>query len=69
MTGLTFIVLTWSLTVGSADSKSNYDHIVGVLNILFGPVITLVGSATGFYFGSQVKASQNNTAISETNTK
>jgi hypothetical protein len=41
----------WLLAPGDADG--NADRLVRVLNIIFGPIITLVGSATGFYFGAQ----------------
>lgn len=54
---LTFWALLWALAAGKADTKTNYEHIAGILNILFGPIVTLVGSATGFYFGAQNRQS------------
>ena len=41
-----------------ATDKDRFDHLVGVLNIIFGPVVTLVSSATGFYYGSHVASAQ-----------
>jgi hypothetical protein len=35
-------------------------QINGVLSIVFGPTVALVGSATGFYYGSRVPASSAN---------
>lgn len=35
------------------DAKADADRLVLILNIIFGPIVTLLGTATGFYFGSQ----------------
>jgi hypothetical protein len=37
------------------DAKADADRLVAILNVVFGPVVTLLGTATGFYFGSQTK--------------
>ncbi len=50
---LSFLALIWALANGAGTTKDNYAHIVGLLNIVFGPVVTLVGAATGYYFGAQ----------------
>jgi hypothetical protein len=46
------MVLTWWL-ISPADPAGNAERLVRVVNIIFGPIVTLVGSATGFYFGAQ----------------
>lgn len=48
---LTFIPLYWILFTGGDDR--DFAPLMSILNIVFGPVVTLVGSATGFYFGAQ----------------
>lgn len=48
-----FVLLLWALYAGKGATKDNYEHIIGLLNVVFGPVVTLVGAATGYYFGSQ----------------
>ncbi len=40
------------LKLASDESKANADRLALLLNIVFGPVVTLLGSVTGFYFGS-----------------
>ena len=55
----TLVLCAW--LVGPYDADGNADRLVRVLNIVFGPIITLVGSATGFYFGAQT-ASRNTDA-------
>lgn len=40
------------LKIASDESKANADRLALLLNIVFGPVVTLLGSVTGFYFGS-----------------
>jgi hypothetical protein len=42
-------------TARALDSKADAERLVTVLNIVFGPIVTLLGTATGFYFGSQAK--------------
>lgn len=37
----------------AADAKADSERLVAILNIVFGPVVTLVGSVTGFYFGAK----------------
>jgi hypothetical protein len=39
---------------------TNNTQINGVLSIVFGPTVALVGSATGFYYGSRVPTSPAN---------
>lgn len=53
---MSFVVFAWALN--PYDSQGNYERLVGLLQILFGPIITLVGSATGFYFGAQAANAQ-----------
>ena len=35
------------------QSKADADRLSALLNIVFGPVVTLLGSVIGFYFGSK----------------
>jgi hypothetical protein len=37
----------------AADAKADGERLVSIINIVFGPVVTLLGSVTGFYFGTQ----------------
>jgi hypothetical protein len=43
-------------TVYANDAKADAERLVTVLNIVFGPVVTLLGTATGFYFGQQARS-------------
>lgn len=40
------------LKITADESNANADRLALLLNIVFGPVVTLLGSVTGFYFGS-----------------
>ena len=51
---LTCLVLIYFDT----NDKDRFDHLLAVINLIFGPIIALVGSATGFYFGSQSQSSK-----------
>ena len=46
-----FILAAWALSP-NASIADNLDTILALLNVVFGPVIALLGSATGFYFGA-----------------
>lgn len=37
----------------AADSKADAERLISVLNIIFAPITTLVGTIAGFYFGSK----------------
>lgn len=39
--------------IAAEQSKDDSDRLTGLLNIVFGPVVTLLGSVTGYYFGSK----------------
>jgi hypothetical protein len=39
--------------IAADQSKADADRLALLLNIVFGPVVTLLGSVTGFYFGTQ----------------
>ena len=41
--------------IQASDAKADAERLVTVLNIVFGPVVTLLGTATGFYFGQQAR--------------
>lgn len=41
--------------IAADQSKADADRLALLLNIVFGPVVTLLGSVVGFYFGSQAK--------------
>jgi hypothetical protein len=55
---LSFIALSWSLG-SKVDAETNFDHLIGLLTVIFGPIVTLVGSATGFYFGAQTASARH----------
>ena len=40
------------LNFTTTESKASADRLAALLNIVFGPVVTLLGSVTGFYFGT-----------------
>lgn len=39
--------------IAAIQSKESADRLAQLLNIVFGPVVTLIGSVTGYYFGTQ----------------
>ncbi len=39
------------LKIASEASEADANRLAVLLNIVFGPVVTLLGSVTGFYFG------------------
>lgn len=39
--------------IAQEQAKANADGLALLLNIVFGPVVALLGSVTGFYFGTQ----------------
>jgi len=41
-----------------ADAKADAERLVAVLNIVFAPITTLVGTIAGFYFGSKAAEGQ-----------
>jgi hypothetical protein len=45
-----FIMASWALGSGGG-LEENLKTILSLLNVVFGPVVALLGSATGFYFG------------------
>ena len=47
--------LTAAARIAADQSKADADRLALLLNIVFGPVVTLLGSVVGFYFGSQAK--------------
>lgn len=49
---IVFFPLAFLLTVNEAN-KNQLEPVIQLINIVFGPIVTLVGSATGFYFGAQ----------------
>jgi hypothetical protein len=55
---LTFVALFASGASIGFKSKEFIDELKAILNVLVGPVITLLASAVGFYFGS-TKADTN----------
>jgi len=56
---VSFALLLWALGSGHDNTENNFKHINGLLNIIYGPVVTLVGSAVGFYFGAQSAKAEN----------
>jgi hypothetical protein len=50
---LAFILLFTILAASTTSTSNRVEHLITLMNVLFGPIITLVGSATGFYFGAQ----------------
>jgi hypothetical protein len=41
--------------IAADQSRVDADRLALLLNIVFGPVVTLIGSVVGYYFGSQSK--------------
>lgn len=50
ITGIVFVFWHWENT---QDMKDHLDTLKDILTITFGPTVTLLGSAIGFYFGRQ----------------
>lgn len=46
------------MKITAEESKADADRLALLLNIIFGPVVTLLGSVTGFYFGTQNRPSE-----------
>jgi hypothetical protein len=42
----------------NANTKRYVDNLISILQILFGPLITLAATAIGYYFGSNAKESK-----------
>jgi hypothetical protein len=55
-----FLLLLWALRSGQGSIDDNFKNISGLLNIIYGPVVTLVGSAVGFYFGAKSNQPEEN---------
>lgn len=36
-----------------ADAEADADRLMGLMNVVFGPVVTLFSSVVGFYFGAR----------------
>lgn len=53
---IVFVPLVWFLVNRNTDTELA-ELVIQLVNIVFGPVVTLVGSATGFYFGAQAAKS------------
>jgi len=51
------IVIASFLSVFKPPEKVNMPLLEKLLDVIFGPLITLVSAATGFYFGSRSNAS------------
>lgn len=50
----TAFILADPVTAGSSDIR--FDQLLRVLNVVFGPIIALVSSVVGFYFGARTVA-------------
>ncbi|QDZ07621.1 hypothetical protein FPZ24_09065 [Sphingomonas panacisoli] len=44
----------------ATDSTADADRLLRLLNIIFGPVVTLVSSVVGFYFGARTAKEGSN---------
>jgi hypothetical protein len=55
---LTFLIIIGAFIMGAyaisstGPIKDNLNSILAILNVIYGPIIALLGSATGFYFGA-----------------
>jgi hypothetical protein len=45
--------LAAAMKIANDQAEANAERLATLLNIVFGPVVTLLGSVTGFYFGSR----------------
>jgi hypothetical protein len=50
--GLAFVALLADPQVEAADKR--FQHLKSLLDVVLGPVVTLVSSTIGFYFGTQL---------------
>lgn len=49
-----YVANSWPAVPGSADdAEKDAVRLLAFMNVVFGPVVTLVGSVTGFYFGAK----------------
>ena len=46
-----FFLAAWALSPNQPISE-NLKTVLALLNVVFGPIVALLGSATGFYFGA-----------------
>lgn len=58
--GLSFVALLFDVDVAMADKR--YERLKSLLDVLLGPIVTLLSSVTGFYFGSQAAQDRAGTA-------
>jgi hypothetical protein len=49
--GLAFVVVLYDVDPAMADKR--YERLKNLLDVMLGPVVTLLSSVIGFYFGSQ----------------
>ncbi|HEY8976100.1 MAG TPA: hypothetical protein VIN75_17925 [Burkholderiaceae bacterium] len=50
--GLAFVVVLYDVDPAIADKR--FEHLKNLLDVMLGPIVTLLSSVIGFYFGSQV---------------
>lgn len=50
-----FVLAAWALSPNQPISE-NLKTVLALLNVVFGPIVALLGSATGFYFGANAAA-------------
>jgi hypothetical protein len=50
-----FILASYALGANQPISE-NLKTVLALLNVVFGPIVALLGSATGFYFGANAVA-------------
>ncbi|HYD37942.1 MAG TPA: hypothetical protein VEA60_10035 [Allosphingosinicella sp.] len=55
-----FFLAAWALSPSQPISE-NLKTVLALLNVVFGPIVALLGSATGFYFGANAAARGNPT--------
>lgn len=48
-------VYLWSLPLEVSSTKEYVANLILILQIIFGPIITLAGTAIGYYFGANSK--------------
>ena len=61
--GLAFTVLLYDVDPVMADKR--FERLKNLLDVLLGPVVTLLSSVIGFYFGSQAAQDQARSGRSE----
>lgn len=53
-----FVLASYAIN-SDGPIDENLNTVLSLLNVVFGPIVALLGSATGFYFGANAAAREN----------